>query len=123
MFGLEGDFGWTNAHGTGTAPHTSGVVDPGAKYDVNWNAHRSRADYAFDNWLLFIAGGLAVADFEFHEGQLTTTIPGRRERKIWVVDRWRESRLHTLVGRVEYLYDHGHKDYTGVTGVRIAFRY
>ena len=44
-------------------------------YDVNWTSHvRGRVGYAFDNWLFFIAGGLAVADFDFHEGAITTTI-------------------------------------------------
>ena len=48
VFGLEGDFGWTNAK-------------------------RGRLGYAADRWLFFVAGGLAVADFNFHKGAITTT--------------------------------------------------
>lgn len=58
VFGLEGDFGWTNAHGTGTvAPPPPIVVTTQAPntYDVNWTSHiRGRAGYAFDNWLFFM---------------------------------------------------------------------
>ncbi len=133
VFGLEGDFGWTNAHGTGTTlPPPPIVVTTQAPntYDVNWNAHiRGRAGYAFDNWLLFIAGGLAVADFEFHEGAITTTtIPGPPGGKFygWSIGGGAEVAFtRNLVGRVEYLYDdYGHKDYTGVTGdpYRVSFR-
>ena len=133
VFGLEGDFGWTNAHGTGTTlPPPPIVVTTQAPntYDVNWNAHiRGRAGYAFDNWLLFIAGGLAVADFEFHEGAITTTtIPGPPGGKFygWSIGGGAEVAFtRNLVGRVEYLYDdYGHKDYTGLTGdpYRVSFR-
>lgn len=127
VFGLEGDIGWTNAHGTGSAQI---VVTPQAPntYDVNWTGHiRGRAGYAFDNWLLFIAGGFAVADLDFHEGAIAITqtrVGGKYYG--WSIGGGAEVAItHNLVGRVEYLYDdYGHKDYTGVTGepYRVSFR-
>ena len=76
VFGLEGDFGWTHAHGVGAvnfittqAPNT---------YDLNWTSHlRGRAGYALDHWLFYVAGGLAVADLDFHEGAITTVVGGK----------------------------------------------
>src|SRR5882724_164852 len=46
VFGLEGDFGWTNAHGTGRI--TSITTQAPNTYDLNWTSHvRGRAGYAF----------------------------------------------------------------------------
>jgi outer membrane immunogenic protein len=135
VLGLEGDFGWTNAHGTGFAPPpiivTTTTQAPNT-YDVKWTSHiRGRLGYAFDNWLFYIAGGLAVADFEFHEGAFTTTTtiippPPGGTYVGWSIGGGAEVGFtRNLVGRVEYLYDDfGHKDYTGVTGdpYRVFFR-
>jgi len=130
VFGLEGDFGWTNAHGTGAVlPPVVITTQAPNTYDVNWTGHiRGRAGYAFDNWLLFIAGGFAVADFEFHEGAVTTTVlppPGGKYYG-WSIGGGAEVAItRNLIGRVEYLYDDfGHKDYIGVTGepYRVSFR-
>lgn len=115
VFGVEGDFGWTNAHGTGLQTPT--IVTPNT-YDVNWTGHvRGRFGYAFDNWLLFIAGGFAVADFEFHEGESVVQPPGGRYNG-WSIGGGAEVGItRNLVGRIEYLYDDfGSKDYIGVTG-------
>ena len=72
VFGLEGDFGWTHAHGTGE--FRSVTTQAPNTYDLNWTSHlRGRAGYAVDNWLIYVAGGLAVADLDFHEGAFTTT--------------------------------------------------
>src|SRR5713226_5958757 len=59
VFGLEGDFGWTRAHGTGCAERcpifsTTTTQAPNT-YDLHWTSHvRGRAGYAVDNWLFFI---------------------------------------------------------------------
>ena len=123
VFGVEGDFGWTNAHGTGLAV----IVTTQAPntYDVNWTSRaRGRVGYAFDNWLFFIAGGFAVADFDFHEGAITTTVGAKYTG--WSIGGGAEMAItRNLVGRVEYLYDDfGHKDYIGSTGdpYRVSFR-
>ena len=116
--GLEGDFGWSNAHGVGAI-----VVDPIVTrepntYDVKWTSHaRGRLGYAFDRWLVYGAGGLAVADLDFHEGGLTTTIVGAKYYG-WSAGGGVEGAVtDNLLARVEYLHDdYGHKDYTGVAG-------
>lgn len=113
VFGLEGDFGWIRAHGVGVAlppdlPNT---------YDLNWTTHvRGRGGYAFDNWLIFIAGGLAIADLNFHEGNAAARRGGKYAG--WSIGGGIERAFtRNLVGRIEYLYDdYGHKDYVGATG-------
>jgi hypothetical protein len=43
VLGLEGDFGWTNAHGNGAVPQSTEV----RQYDFNWTSHvRGRAGFA-----------------------------------------------------------------------------
>ena len=50
VLGLDGDFGWTNAHGTGTPAPL--IVKAPNTYDLNWTAHlRGRLGYAADHWL------------------------------------------------------------------------
>lgn len=112
VYGLEGDFGWTNAHGVGLA---APVVTPNT-YDVDWTGHvRGRGGYAFDNWLIYAAGGLSISHLDFHEGGIALvngtyfgwSIGGGVEYAI----------TRNLLGRIEYLYDDfGHKDYVGATG-------
>lgn len=120
VLGLEGDFGWTNAHGTGAAIITTQAPNT---YDLNWTSHvRGRAGYAADKWLFFVAGGLAVADFDFHEGAITTTTPIIQQTGGtyygWSIGGGIDYAFtRNLVGRVEYLYDDfGHKDYIGADG-------
>jgi outer membrane immunogenic protein len=116
VFGLEGDFGWTHAHGNGvfipaTTPDT---------YDLNWTSHlRGRAGYAFDSWLLYVAGGLAIADLDFHEGIVSgVSVLSGGKYVGWSIGGGVEHAFtRNLVGRIEYLYDdYGHKDYIGVSG-------
>ena len=124
VFGLEGDFGWTNAKGTGTAQQTTTITTQAPnKYDFDWTGHvRGRVGYAADRWLFFVAGGLAIADFNFHEGAITTTtvvVPPPGGTYVgWSIGGGIEYAItQNLLGRVEYLYDHfGHKDYVGSDG-------
>jgi outer membrane immunogenic protein len=75
VFGLEGDFGWTHAHGVGAVAVTTQAPNT---YDLNWTSHlRGRAGYAVDNWLFYVAGGLAVADLDFHEGNAASITGGK----------------------------------------------
>jgi len=145
VFGLEGDFGWTNARGVGsTPPVLIPVITQGPNsYDVRWTSHiRGRLGYAFGDWLVFAAGGFAAADLSFREGAITTTFvqaPGgggggggtltalTRGGPIandggkyygWSIGGGIERAFTpNLVGRIEYFYDdYGHKDYVGTLG-------
>ncbi|MGB2586986.1 MAG: hypothetical protein WBC72_12765 [Pseudolabrys sp.] len=96
----------------------SPVIQPNT-YDVNWTGHvRGRLGYAFNTWLLFVAGGFAFADFNFHEGGPVSTIPTGARYHGWSIGGGVEvAILRNLIGRIEYLYDDfGSKDYIGVTG-------
>ena len=121
VFGLEGDFGWTNADGTGVAAVIVTTTQLPNTYDFNWTSHvRGRLGYAADRWLFFVAGGLAVADFNFHEGAITTTQQGGRGGTYvgWSIGGGIEYAItQNLLGRIEYLYDNfGHKDYVRSDG-------
>jgi opacity protein-like surface antigen len=116
VLGIEGDFGWIHAHGVGVGVDGVTTQAPNT-YDLNWTSHlRGRAGYALDHWLFYVAGGLAVADLDFHEGVITTVVGGKYFG--WSIGGGGEFAFtRNLVGRIEYLYDdYGHKDYTGVTG-------
>ena len=99
VFGIEGDFGWTDAHGTGQAQ--APVTLPNT-YDVNWTGHvRGRLGYAFNTWLFFIAGGFAVADFNFQEGEVIAPIPSGGRYNGWSIGGGVEvAILRNLIGRL-----------------------
>lgn len=125
VLGIEGDFGWSNAHGTGTvtppAPTVITTQLPN-QYDVNWTSHvRGRLGYAADRWLFFVAGGLAIADFNFQEGAtITTIIPAQVGATFvgWSIGGGIEYAItQNILARAEFLYDNfGHKDYIGSDG-------
>jgi outer membrane immunogenic protein len=119
--GLDGDFGWSNAHGTGTTPAQPTLVQIPNTYDLNWTSHvRGRVGYAAGNWLLFAAGGLSVADFDFHEGGTTCVANCQRGGTYfgWSAGGGVEYAFtRNVIARIEYLYDDfGHKDYIGSDG-------
>ena len=76
--------------------------------------------YAFDRWLFFVAGGLAIADFNFQEGATIAIIPPPTGATYvgWSIGGGFEySITQNILGRVEFLYDDfGHKDYIGSDG-------
>lgn len=131
VFGLEGDIGWTNAHGVGTAlpppPPAPGPISVPThgpnSYNARWTSHaRGRFGYAFDNWLFFAAGGFAAADFSFQEGAIGTTVvlapvTGGKYYGWSAGGGVERAFTANFVGRLEYFYDdYGHKDYVGVLG-------
>jgi outer membrane immunogenic protein len=107
VLGIEGDFGWTDADGSGRAV----VEEFDYDYDLMWIAHvRGRAGFAFDRALIFAAGGLAIADLDIDqqpELQLLGTYYG------WTIGGGIDYALtDSLIGRLEYLHDEfGEKDY------------
>jgi outer membrane immunogenic protein len=68
VFGLEGDFGWSDAHGTGARAL---VVTPNS-YNIDWTGHlRGRIGIAPGPYpvLFFLAGGAAFSRFIFTDGE------------------------------------------------------
>jgi len=60
VLGLEGDVDWTNIDGTSNA-----ICAAGCKTSNNWLATvRGRIGYAFDRFLPYITGGLAIGDIK-----------------------------------------------------------
>jgi outer membrane immunogenic protein len=125
VLGLEADLGWTNAHGNGAAVITTVTTTQAPNtYDFNWTSHfRGRAGYASGQWLLFVSGGLAIADFDFHEGAITTTrsvvavAPGGKYTGWSIGGGLEYAFTQQIAGRLEYLFDDfGHKNYTGFDG-------
>jgi outer membrane immunogenic protein len=72
VLGIEGDFGFTDVDGNGVPAQP---LEPDFSYELNWNAHvRARAGFALDRVLLFIAGGLAIADLDIDQDELPHAI-------------------------------------------------
>ena len=115
VYGLEADFGWANVRGTGGA-----VVIPVElpnEYKVKWTADvRARAGYAIAPMtLVYVAGGLALADFNFHEGEDINVVRGGGAiYPGWTIGGGVDQAFtNNLIGRLEYLYaDYGGKTYT-----------
>jgi len=122
VLGIEGDFGCTTAHGTGiiiTPPPDNNTPPPGPppptnntgittnppanSYDFNCVGHiRGRLGYAINNVLWFIAGGTALADFDYTQISAVTgslysgwTFGGGADVAI----------TRNLIARIEYLHD------------------
>ena len=102
VLGLEGDFGWSNAHGTGFA-----VVFAPNQYDLDWTGHlRGRLGYAPGQgpWLFYVAGGLAVTRFVFTDGET-----GERTSSIYtggsIGGGIEYGFTSMIIGRAEFLYD------------------
>ena len=101
VIGLEGDFGWSNARGTGFA-----VISPN-RYDLDSTGHvRGRLGYAPSQgpWLLYVAGGLALSRFTFTDGetmdQTSATYTGGS-----FGGGVEYGFTNLITGRVEFLYD------------------
>jgi outer membrane immunogenic protein len=124
VLGIEGDFGGSNAHGNGALP----PVPPPTEsylYDVGWTSHvRGRAGYATGPWLLFVAGGLAIAQDTLtiqQTGPTPTTMQPLGVYTGWSVGGGAEYAFNNrMSGRLEYLYDDFGKR-TYVVGVNDAY--
>lgn len=108
VLGIEGDFGFTDVDGDGRVQ----PPEPDFSYDLNWNAHvRARAGFAFDRALIFVAGGLAIADLDIDEDQGATAI-GDTYYGFTIGGGIDYAFTDELIGRIEYLHDdYGTKDY------------
>lgn len=107
VLGVEGDFGIAAVSGTGTV-----VPPPGDEYiyDLNWNGHlRARGGFAADQFLVYVAGGLAFANHTLSEGAWSNT----QTHVGWTLGVGAELAVtDTVAVRAEYLYDdYGSADY------------
>ena len=101
VLGLEGDFGWTNAHGTGVVVGPA----PSNRYDFNWTSHiRGRVGYATSNVLWFVAGGVALVDFDYTQGSSGITTGSVFTG--WTLGGGADIAINpSWIARVEYLHD------------------
>jgi outer membrane immunogenic protein len=113
VLGIEGDFGWSNARGHGTAVF---VATPNT-YTLNWDGHVvGKVGYAMGQWLFFGTGGLAVADLDFLEG---VAAPNRGGKYVGfsVGGGVEYAFTRNLLGRLQYIYDDfGSKNYVAADG-------
>jgi outer membrane immunogenic protein len=103
VVGIEGDVTYHDQSGSGGAPTTS--------VDTDWNGTlRGRLGYAFDRFMPYVTGGLAVGNVEASEGGTSdsTTAVG------WTAGAGVETAItDNIVGRVEYRYtDLGSDNFT-----------
>lgn len=115
VFGAEGDFGLTDADGTGTFDDAVDIYT----YDMDWNAHlRGRVGLAMDNTLFFVAGGLALT--EFHLGYENLSVGGTYTG--WTIGGGFEHAFSdSWVAGAELLYDdYGSKRYDfGIETIKV----
>jgi outer membrane immunogenic protein len=80
VFGVEGDFDWTNLNGTirATTPGTGrSVFIPGDYYNnqARWESSvRGIIGRSFDKWLFYATGGLAIIDVRMQGNFIATTV-------------------------------------------------
>jgi outer membrane immunogenic protein len=80
VFGVEGDFDWTNLNGTitETTPGTGRSVFISGDYYYNrdrWESSvRGIIGRSFDKWLLYATGGLALTDVQMVGNFIATTV-------------------------------------------------
>jgi outer membrane immunogenic protein len=118
VVGFEADGGWTRAHGNGLRQT---VFELPNEYKLNWTAHfRGRLGYASGDWLFFLAGGLAVADFRFEQGATiiiinpipSNVVAGQVFTGGTIGVGMERAFTPNLLGRIEYLHDEfGRKTY------------
>jgi outer membrane immunogenic protein len=109
VLGIEGDIGRSNAHGNGNDDGAGG----GGAGELHWTAHvRGRAGYAWGQWLLFVAGGLAIADFDVSMQDIISMTCGGIYTGFSVGGGIDYAINNRVSARLEYLYDDfGRKTY------------
>lgn len=73
VFGVEGDFSWTDIDGSDSDTSSIPGFDFAADFDMDWFASvRARLGIASDNLLFYITGGLAIADVSVSTSEVAT---------------------------------------------------
>jgi outer membrane immunogenic protein len=108
VLGVEGDIGWADADGEGGSGQQE---EYDYSYDLDLIAHvRGRLGVGFDQFLIFVAGGLAIADF--HIDQELLNAPGGTYYGWTIGGGIDYAFTDEIIGRLEYLHDEfGDKDY------------
>ena len=80
VFGVEGDFDWTNLHATviNTAPATTGIF-PGDTFDnrMRWESSaRITLGRSFDRWLVYGTGGIAFGRVDMSANFIPVVVNG-----------------------------------------------
>ncbi len=120
VYGLEGDFGLSGLRGHGVIVPPLPPAPPPLpnQYDVNVSGNlRGRIGVAVvPTTLIYVAGGLALAEFKFREN--SGPIQNSELLTGWTIGGGIDQAFtKNLIGRVEYLYaDYGHKDFTIAPG-------
>jgi outer membrane immunogenic protein len=100
VFGLEGDYAWTNIDGS-----TGAACPTGCQTSNGWLATvRGRIGYAFDRFLPYVTGGLAIGDIKTsqpgfvggHDTNVGFSVGGGLEFAISMAGNW--------TVKAEYLY-------------------
>ena len=119
VLGIEGDLGFGSVSGSG-APAPAPADD--YTYDLNWNGHlRARAGFAADQFLVYVAGGLAFANHTLSEGAFSDT----QTHVGWTLGVGAEYAVtENIALRAEYLYDdYGSADYVlGIEPYEVALK-
>jgi outer membrane immunogenic protein len=107
IFGIEGDFGIAHATGEGGGGGGQDEILDLFEYELHWNAHvRGKVGVPLGEEgriVPFIAGGLALADYDVTEGLL---LVGSGVTAGFTIGAGVDLRLtDNLIGRVEVLYD------------------
>lgn len=92
VIGIEGDFSWTNKHGSQPS------VTPPFQHEVRerWlTTERARFGYAWNNWLAYATGGLAGVQVKVTDTNATTGVNASDTQDLWG---W------TVGGGVEYAF-------------------
>jgi outer membrane immunogenic protein len=134
VFGIEGDFGWSNAVGHGlvlipTPPAPPPVPQPNT-YHLNWDSHFvGKVGYASGQWLFFATGGLAVAGFGFQEGVPIGSPLASIQNATFVGFSlgagMNYAFTQNLIGGLQYIYDDfGNQNFTALDGgtYNVAFK-
>jgi len=103
--GLEADFQWSDQYTRGTVNGVSTSVNSG------WNSSfRGRVGYAFDRFMVYGTGGLAIANVEANAGGFTDSATALG----WTTGAGLEGAVSdNITARVEYLYqDFGRESFT-----------
>jgi outer membrane immunogenic protein len=118
VVGIEGDIEAASNSGDDTFSLIPGTPFINSKVEKNWQGSiRARLGYAFDNFLPYITGGVAFADYDIKATEDFTGLEltsGSKTMTGWTIGAGVDYAFTAnLIGRLEYRYtDYGDTDFT-----------